>query len=318
MGKKMGTPPSSPGGGGGGGGVDAYGVLGVKSDASAKEIRKAYHKLALRMHPDKVQANNNNNNDDDDDNNAAALLEEAKAKFQQVQHIFSVLSDPEKRAYYDETGSLDFDRDMGTDLSGKDFDELYRYYRSVFAPVTEEDIEAFEQRYRGSEEERSDLLRYYGEFEGDMDKVFCYVLCSRPAEDGPRFLEVVRAAVGAGEVADHGGPGTRFERWARKQGGASSKKARAKKIGKLHQEKKKKKKKGSGAGGLDSLALQIRAKQRGRMESLLGSLEDKYGSDKEKKSNKKSRKGKKKGGAEPTEEEFEKARQRLLQQQGNR
>lgn len=36
--------------------------------------------------------------------------------------------------------------------------------------MTDEDIESFEETYRGSEEEKRDVLQYYSRFKGDMDK----------------------------------------------------------------------------------------------------------------------------------------------------
>lgn len=39
--------------------------------------------------------------------------------------------------------------------------------------VTEEDIDKFHQGYRGSQEERADVLRYYRQFQGDMSTVRC-------------------------------------------------------------------------------------------------------------------------------------------------
>lgn len=41
---------------------------------------------------------------------------------------------------------------------------------STRAQVTDEDIESFEETYRGSEEEKRDVLQYYSRFKGDMDK----------------------------------------------------------------------------------------------------------------------------------------------------
>ncbi|CAA0839086.1 Chaperone DnaJ-domain superfamily protein [Striga hermonthica] len=75
-----------------------YEILGVEKTASQAEIKKAYHKLALRLHPDK------NPND-----------EEAKEKFQLLQKVISVLGDEEKRAVYDQTGCAD-DADLAGDV----------------------------------------------------------------------------------------------------------------------------------------------------------------------------------------------------------
>jgi curved DNA-binding protein CbpA len=65
-------------------------VLGVSQSATHDEIRKAYHKLALRLHPDKNPGD-----------------EDAKEKFQSLQNVIAILGDPEKRKVYDETGSVD-------------------------------------------------------------------------------------------------------------------------------------------------------------------------------------------------------------------
>jgi DnaJ-class molecular chaperone len=65
-------------------------VLGVSRSATHDEIRKAYHKLALRLHPDKNPGD-----------------EDAKEKFQSLQNVIAILGDPEKRKVYDETGSVD-------------------------------------------------------------------------------------------------------------------------------------------------------------------------------------------------------------------
>ena len=67
---------------------DFYKTLGVKRDAAAAEIEKAYRTLARKYHPDL--------NPDD---------KTAKKKFQAVQAAFDVLSDPKKRELYDRYGS---------------------------------------------------------------------------------------------------------------------------------------------------------------------------------------------------------------------
>ncbi|KAG0341767.1 hypothetical protein BG004_005914 [Podila humilis] len=70
-------------------GGDFYKVLGIGKDATDSEIKKAYRKLALQMHPDK---------------NAAPGADEA---FKIVSKAFTVLSDPQKRAIFDQHGPDD-------------------------------------------------------------------------------------------------------------------------------------------------------------------------------------------------------------------
>ena len=291
--------------------IDAYAVLGVERGATQKEIRKAYHKLALQMHPDKVRSRTlAAGGGASSSAEAEAEAEEAKRKFQRLQLIFSVLSDPEKRKFYDETGSLE-DSDGMTDLGGKDFDELYGYYRGMFARVTEEDIAAFEAKYRESEEERADLLGHYARLEGDMDKVFEFVLCSRASEDAERFCAAIEGAAAAGEVEVYDA----FVRWR------DERRRRKTTFGRETKRTTKTKKKIRKAAAvkekenLGALMAQIRGKQKGRMEDMVSALEAKYANKKEVGRKKKKKKKKKGGGSsaggEATEEEFLRARERL-------
>lgn len=69
-------------------GVDYYKVLDVSKAASDDDLKKAYRKLAMKWHPDK----NPNNK------------KEAEAKFKQISEAYEVLSDPQKRAVFDQYG----------------------------------------------------------------------------------------------------------------------------------------------------------------------------------------------------------------------
>lgn len=70
-------------------GKDYYKILGVSKSASQDDIKKAYRKLALKHHPDRVPQEKK---------------DEAQSKFQELSEAFEVLSDPEKKRIYDQVG----------------------------------------------------------------------------------------------------------------------------------------------------------------------------------------------------------------------
>ena len=69
-------------------GKSLYESIGVAKDATPTEIKKAYHRMALKLHPDK--------NPDNPD---------AAKQFQTLQKVYGVLGDVDKRKTYDETGA---------------------------------------------------------------------------------------------------------------------------------------------------------------------------------------------------------------------
>ena len=75
---------------------DYYEVLGVDRDASEKDIKKAYRRLAMKYHPDR--------NPDDAD---------AEEKFKEASQAAEVLTDSEKRATYDQFGHAAFEGGAG-------------------------------------------------------------------------------------------------------------------------------------------------------------------------------------------------------------
>ncbi len=66
---------------------DYYKILGVDRKASEKEIKRAYRKLAVKYHPDKNPGD-----------------KAAEERFKEINEAYEVLSDPEKRAKYDQLG----------------------------------------------------------------------------------------------------------------------------------------------------------------------------------------------------------------------
>jgi molecular chaperone DnaJ len=81
---------------------DYYEILGVSRDAGDEELKKAYRRLAVKLHPDK--------NPDS--------RREAEERFKELAEAYHVLSDPERRGMYDRFGHAAFDQGMG---AGFDF-----------------------------------------------------------------------------------------------------------------------------------------------------------------------------------------------------
>jgi molecular chaperone DnaJ len=99
-------------------------VLGVSKSASEKDIKKAFHKLAIELHPDKNPGD-----------------KEKEERFKQITEAYNTLSDPQKRAQYDHTGSTSTQQSQHQDPFagfggfGFDFGDLFggqRNSRSVF------------------------------------------------------------------------------------------------------------------------------------------------------------------------------------------
>lgn len=71
---------------------DYYEILGIEKKADAEEIKKAYRKLAMHLHPDRNPGD-----------------KEAEHKFKELNEAYEVLKDPQKRAAYDQYGHRAFE-----------------------------------------------------------------------------------------------------------------------------------------------------------------------------------------------------------------
>ena len=80
---------------------DYYEVLGLNKGADEASIKKAYRGLAKKYHPDMNPGN-----------------AEAEQKFKEVNEAYSVLSDPDKKAKYDQFGHAAFDQSAGGGYGG--------------------------------------------------------------------------------------------------------------------------------------------------------------------------------------------------------
>ena len=84
---------------------DFYSTLEIPKNCDQSEIKKAFRKQAIKYHPDKNPGNR-----------------EAEQKFKDVQEAYDILSDPQKRAAYDQYGHAAFQGGMSNGFSGGSFD----------------------------------------------------------------------------------------------------------------------------------------------------------------------------------------------------
>ncbi|KAI9867795.1 MAG: hypothetical protein M1813_007617 [Trichoglossum hirsutum] len=306
-------PPSS---------INPYEVLGVEKNATANEIKSAYRKQALKNHPDKGGAHES---------------------FQNIAFAYAILSDERRRKRYDTTGRTE----ESLDLEDDDFNwtDFYReQWRDV---ITEEAIEKFKGEYKGSEEEKRDLLGSYEKYKGNMNHVFETVMLSNPLEDEERFRGIIDAAIASKDVAAYNSY-TKESKASRKrrrnEAAKEEQEARemAREMGledklfgdkgdgddEADGKKKKGKKTKKGKGGDEaSLAALIMARQKDRSANFLDRLEAKYTaldnnkskSSKSSKASKGKKANRKRGDdAGPPEEAFQKMAERASKAKGTK
>lgn len=92
---------------------DYYQLLGVKKDASATDIKKAYRKLAMKYHPDHTKGD-----------------KAAEEKFKKISEAYAVLSDEKKRKEYDTFGAEGFQQRFSQEdiFRGFDFGDIFREF----------------------------------------------------------------------------------------------------------------------------------------------------------------------------------------------
>ena len=123
---------------------DYYEVLGVEKTATADEIKKAYRKKALQYHPDKNPGD-----------------KEAEEKFKEAAEAYDVLSNPDKRARYDQfghagmSGAAGGGSPFGGWSGGMSMDDIFSMFGDIFGGHTGfggfGGGQAQQRRYRGSD-----------------------------------------------------------------------------------------------------------------------------------------------------------------------
>ncbi|RCK62891.1 J protein JJJ1 [Candida viswanathii] len=110
-----------------------YELLEVSSDANDTELKKAYRKKALQLHPDKNPEN----------------VEEANHKFSLVRAAYEVLSDPQERAWYDSHKASILNDDDQEIVEGESYlpslstEEIYRFFNPGMYTTMDDSISGF-------------------------------------------------------------------------------------------------------------------------------------------------------------------------------
>ena len=94
---------------------DYYEVLGVDKNVSAEDLKKAYRKLALKYHPDRNPGD-----------------KEAEEKFKEAAEAYDVLSNPDKKARYDQFGHAGLEG-AGFGGQGMSMDDIFSSFGSIFS-----------------------------------------------------------------------------------------------------------------------------------------------------------------------------------------
>lgn len=154
---------------------DYYETLGVPRDASPEDVKRAYRKLAMQFHPDRVPAEQK---------------KAAEERFKDISEAYEVLADPEKRALYDQYGHAGIDQQVwggqGFDWSrfthAGDIEDLFGedLFRDLFGGSIFEQF--FGGRQRAPQARRGADLRY--DLEIDLEDV---------ARGSRRTIEIPRA-----------------------------------------------------------------------------------------------------------------------------
>ncbi|KAJ8904592.1 hypothetical protein NDN08_001110 [Rhodosorus marinus] len=235
-----------------------YDILQVDTDATEAQIKKAFRVLALKLHPDK--------NPDKD----------AAEKFQQLQKVYEVLTDKERRRLYDETGIVPGDED--DNFIPTNPEDAYKYFRELYAKVTQEDIDNFEKKYRYSDEEKEDLMNFYGRFKGNVSQILAYIPYSEEI-DVLRYLSFYDEQIQGSLLKSTKKYKKSSEELRAKYGGFTPRANETQKKNKIRKRSKP-------TGGSSDLALSILAKRDQRekdFDAFTDALAAKYGSKPQKK-----------------------------------
>jgi molecular chaperone DnaJ len=122
---------------------DYYEILGVSKSASAEEIKKAYRKQAIKFHPDKNPGD-----------------KEAEEKFKEAAEAYEVLSDPNKKARYDQFGHAGMGGAGGFGGGGgMNMEDIFSHFGDIFGGGFGGGFGGFGQQQRGPRRMKGSDLR---------------------------------------------------------------------------------------------------------------------------------------------------------------
>ncbi len=123
--------------------------------------------------------------------------EDAIQQFQKIGFAYAVLSDEVRRRKFDNTGST---KELMIGEGDGDFD-WNEYFKELWTgEVSRQTLDEFKRKYQNSAEEKEDIIEAYNETEGDLAGIFEHVPCSEFLSDEARLIDIIDAAIKAGEI----------------------------------------------------------------------------------------------------------------------
>ncbi|KAG5845122.1 hypothetical protein ANANG_G00135500 [Anguilla anguilla] len=152
---------------------DYYDILGVPKDATERQIKKAFHRLAMKYHPDRNKS------------------PDAEAKFREVAEAYETLSDEKRRREYDQFGHKAFPGDGAGAGNGHhfhqpfnfNFDDIFKDFDIFGQHQQARQKKHFDSAFQAHQEAHSRHKRHFqGSFGGglfddmfeDMEKMFTF------------------------------------------------------------------------------------------------------------------------------------------------